>query len=92
MHSKEVGFDELATFYKTIRIGQTNLSLETAEPGEMRWTGADFEGFTLDREWQSMTKTFKVRMTIWKLLHLFLAVFVSFQQHLILVFQCVADC
>jgi hypothetical protein len=26
----------------------------------MRWTGADFEGFTLDRSWQSMTKTFEV--------------------------------
>ena len=55
-----MGFDELATFYKTIRIGRTNLSMDSAEPGEMRWTGADFEGFTLDREWQSMTKTFEV--------------------------------
>jgi hypothetical protein len=61
MHRKEAGFQELTQFYKTIRLGSTNISTHDGlEPGEMRWTGSDFEGFTMDREWTSMTKTFEV--------------------------------
>ena len=59
LNTKQVSFSELAKFYKTIRLGHHNYT-ESAEPGEVRWTGGDFEGFTMDREWTSMTKTFEV--------------------------------